>query len=269
MNQVRKEISDPVKKHLLGKTVLVTRPAEQAGEFVALLQSAGAGVIEFPAIRIIDPPSWIEYDRALQNIENFTVIVFTSANAVKYFMKRFPEGKIKILHLKKIFAVGTKTKEAINQFNLNAEVITQAFTGEALGLEMMNKIGRDDKVLFPRGNKGRFELLEVLRSSRFEVTDITVYQNTGPDEKDIEKFSMELAGKFIDVYTFFSPSSVRNLLNVLPEGIPDKAAVAVIGPTTATAAREIGLKVHIEAPRSTSEDLAEAIINYFGRRGNK
>ena len=254
---------------LAGKTILVTRPKEQAVEFVALLQAAGATVVEFPAIRITDPPSWAAYDSVVQKIEDFEVIAFTSSNAVRYFMKRMPEEKNKNLRSKKIFAVGTKTKKVSNQFNLNAEVITSVFRGKELGREIMKQIGKGEKILFPHGNKGRFELTKVLRDSGYDVTDLIVYQNSSPDKNDIDKFRTELSGKFIDVYTFFSPSSIKNFLDVFPEEIPGKAVVAVIGPTTAAAAMKLGLTVHIEAPKSTSEDLAYAIGGYFSGHGNK
>ena len=106
MNSVKNEISDKAGKQLTGITILVTRPKEQANEFITLLESAGGTVIEFPAIRITDPISWEACDAALTGLENFGVIAFTSSNAARYFIKRLPEDKMKILQSKKIFAVG-------------------------------------------------------------------------------------------------------------------------------------------------------------------
>jgi uroporphyrinogen III methyltransferase/synthase len=42
--------------------------------------------------------------------------------------------------------------------------------------------------------------------------------------------------------------------------------IAVIGPTTAEAARDVGLKVDIVARRSTVVGLVEAIAAYFDRQ---
>jgi uroporphyrinogen-III synthase len=46
-----------------------------------------------------------------------------------------------------------------------------------------------------------------------------------------------------------------------------KAALAAVGPVTATALRKIGLPVAIEAPEATAESMTLAIENYFSTRG--
>lgn len=263
MNHLGNKITLTEGKALSGKKVLVTRPKEKAGVFAELLRSAGAEVIEFPAIRITEPASWVEFDNVLNEIDTFGVIAFTSGNAVSYFMQRFPVEKRNILQSKKIFAVGTKTKEAANQFNLKAEVITSGFTGKELGTELIKRVGKGQRILFPHGNKGRFGFLGVLQRAGYRVTDIVVYRNTGPEENEVEKFKSRLQENEIDIYTFFSPSSIKNVLEILPRNIPEKSVIAVIGPTTASAAKKSGLKVDIEAPQATSEDLARAIIAFF------
>jgi uroporphyrinogen III methyltransferase / synthase len=269
MNHPVNKIPGSEKKQLSGKKILITRSKEKAGEFADLLRSAGAEVLLFPAFRITGPDSWTECDRAIDEINGFGTLAFTSGNAVSYFMQRFPEEKRNILQSKKIFAVGAKTNEAANQFNLNAEVITSDYTGKELGTELIKRVTRDQKILFPHGNKGRFEFLEVLGCAGYRVTDIIVYRNTGPGENEVEKFKSVLQENEIDVYTFFSPSSVKNVVEILSCEIPEKSVIAVIGPTTAKAARESGLKVDIVAPRATAEDLAKAIIDYYDKPGKK
>jgi uroporphyrinogen III methyltransferase/synthase len=49
---------------LFGKRVLVTRPREQAAEFVSLLQALGADPIEAPMIRIVPPSDFSPLDDA-------------------------------------------------------------------------------------------------------------------------------------------------------------------------------------------------------------
>ena len=74
---------------LLGRTVVITRAASQAGEFVTALERYGAAVIICPTIAITDPESYQSLDEAIENLYGYDWIVFTSANAVDYFLRRF------------------------------------------------------------------------------------------------------------------------------------------------------------------------------------
>ena len=56
-----------------GRTIVVTRAAAQAQRFTALLEAAGARVLEAPAIVIAPPPSWEPLDTALDALETFTL----------------------------------------------------------------------------------------------------------------------------------------------------------------------------------------------------
>src|SRR6188472_3418958 len=73
---------------LFGKRILITRPREQAAEFVSLLQSLGADPIEAPMIRIVPPTDYAALDEACATIDRFDWAVFASGNAVDAFMSR-------------------------------------------------------------------------------------------------------------------------------------------------------------------------------------
>ena len=72
----------------------------------------------------------------------------------------------------------------------------------------------------------------------------------------------------MDVVTFTSPSTVRNLAHIAnanPLGALLKGVkVACIGPVTADAARALGVHVDIVASNHTIDDLVEAIVNEIG-----
>jgi uroporphyrinogen-III synthase len=80
---------------------------------------------------------------------------------------------------------------------------------------------------------------------------------------------MDLAKKAfldgIDVVTFTSSSTVRNLVEILDgdrAGL-DASFIACIGPVTAATAREMGLRVDLEATEHTVEGLVDALTNHF------
>ena len=71
--------------------VLVTRAADQAGGLVSGLRSSGAEVVEFPTIKTVPPESWADLDRAIGVLSSFEYVIFTSVNALAYFMLRLEE----------------------------------------------------------------------------------------------------------------------------------------------------------------------------------
>ena len=86
--KLREKLNWYESKPLFGKRVVVTRSRDQASVFAELLIDRGATTIEFPAIDVVPPSSWEELDRAIAEIETFHWIIFTSANAISFFMKR-------------------------------------------------------------------------------------------------------------------------------------------------------------------------------------
>src|SRR5262245_66222900 len=79
------------KRPLEGRTVVVTRAAEQADHFVSLLQDAGARIIRAPAIVVVPPASWTPIDAALADLARFTWVIFTSVNGVSMVDRRLGE----------------------------------------------------------------------------------------------------------------------------------------------------------------------------------
>jgi uroporphyrinogen III methyltransferase/synthase len=71
----------------------------------------------------------------------------------------------------------------------------------------------------------------------------------------------------VDVLTFASPSSVRNLADLLggERSILAGSAVACVGPVTAGAAREVGLRVDVVAEGAMIAELVAALVTHRPR----
>ncbi len=82
-------------KPLAGKKVLITRARNQSIEFASSLKTLGAEVIEFPTIDILPPLSWKGLDQAIQKINAYDWLIFTSVNGVRFFSERLKEKKRK------------------------------------------------------------------------------------------------------------------------------------------------------------------------------
>ena len=248
---------------LAGKTIVVTRRKEQAKEFSDLLEQVGASVILFPAVEIAEPSSWSECDTALERLNDYSGIIFTSANAVEYFFRRVAEQRKSSQMSSRMYAVGEKTKEKIESFGFHTEEIPAHFSAEQLAREMVQRVVTGKRFLFPKGNLAKKDIERILSSHGAFVENVVVYRTQEPELNAARKMLLsEIKGR-ADLITFFSPSSVIHFLNTVPKNIVDAKDVAVFGETTANAAREKGLTVAVAAERSTIEAFLETIRDFY------
>ena len=263
------------KKPLFGKRILVTRAKEQAGLFSDLIAELGGQPIEVPTIRITDPDSFENTDRAIDRLENgpgYDWIIFTSANGVKYFVKRVRAlGKdIRILAGSNIAVIGPATAKAVKKLLMNIDLTPRDFVAEGL-IEEFTRIGVSGKsFLIPRAKVARDVLPDTLRTMGGKVDIAEAYQ-TVIDEAAGLRIKELLSEGGIDIATFTSPSTINNFvrligseLKVLMEGV----LVAAIGPVTSDAIRKLGLTVDIVAGEYTIPGLIDAILERVQRPGS-
>lgn len=255
---------------LFGKTVLVTRAAEQAETFIQLLQEKGAEPLTLPVIQTFPPESWGPIDSALTRLDQYHGAIFTSVNGVKYFLARLKEKDKDIRDLKgvRIYAIGRKTENTIRKLGIRVDVVPEKFVAESL-LESIGKENVEGKrFLLPRAAVAREILPEQLRALGAIVDVAPVYQ-TLPPKKRNEALEAKLRNDMIDVITFTSSSTVTNFIDLLGNDLPPllkKTTIACIGPVTAKTAEEKGLRVDIMPAEFTVEALAEAIENHFAKK---
>ena len=263
-SNVRADIPNP--KPLRGKTILVTRPKDQAEEFSRLLQDRGARVVFSPGIRIVPPSSWKECDAAIEIINTYDSFIFTSANAVLGFFQRLDEKKSKSvhssLHSVECFAVGDSTRAALLEEGMTPTRFSDVSNGRELADALLARPLHGKKLLFPKGNLAGEELPGALKSGGADIDEIIVYETVAPSGDDARIMRESFEKDSIDVVTFFSASSVRHLAAMVTGTMLSSKTIAVIGSSTATAAKELGLRTEIVAPKPTAVELANAIAHY-------
>lgn len=263
---------------LFGQRILVTR--EHSGGFERL-EELGAEIIELPTIEIQPPTNYNELDSAIRRIDFYNWIVFTSANGVRYFLKRFFELHRDIRDLKglKVCAIGEKTAAEIKRYGIKVDLMPEEFRAEGL-IEAFLQIRHPQdeetvnariqplkgfRILLPRAEVAREVFPEKVRSLGGHIDTPVTYRAVRPDihGKRLKRFLRE--GR-ITIATFTSAATFKNFLEIMG----DKAIellkgvkIAVIGPVTAEAIEKSGLKVDIMPEKATIEAMVEGIINYI------
>jgi uroporphyrinogen III methyltransferase/synthase len=253
---------------LFGKRILVTRPEEQAADFVKTLTGLGARCEVFPTIQIVPPESWEDLDRAIEDLSGYDWILFTSVNGVKYFFERLSHaGKdARSLGRIRIGVIGPKTQEALREKGISPDLIPDTYWTEGLAGKLKGFPMREKRILIPRPKIARDDLPKGLRGLGAIVDEVEAYLTLAP------KYSRDrpqgiLKGGKIDLIIFTSPSTVDNFVRISKGNdfydVISGIAVACIGPVTAKKAMEEGLNVVIVPDEYTVDSLVGAIIGYY------
>ena len=270
---LRRELEWIEKKPLFGKKIVVSRARAQASVFSEKLEALGAETIEFPVIKIEPPADYGPLDQALENLEQYHWVIFTSENGVKHFFSRLREKNLDIRSMKKarICAIGPTTKEALLDKGLKVDFMPPEYRAEAVVDQIKTEITAGDKVLLPRADIARPVLAQELGELGALVDNISCYSTVSGDS-DAKLLKELLAEREVDMITFTSSSTVKNMLAMLGGEAKDLlsgVALAAIGPITANTARERELSIAVEAEEYTIPGLVEAIKNYFENQTSK
>ncbi|MDP3065088.1 MAG: uroporphyrinogen-III C-methyltransferase [Chloroflexota bacterium] len=253
---------------LFGLRVLVTRSRSQASALSERLSELGAEPIELPTIEFAPPDSYKALDAALRRLSEYDWLGFTSVNGVESTFGRLQSLGMDTRALAgvKVCAIGEATALALAARGIAADLVPPEYVSSSL-VEALQSAGIAGKrVLLPRTDIAGEELVRGLESLAARVDQVIAYRTIAPAESASR--ARQLLAEGVDAVTFTSSSTVVNLLALL-DGDPSrlgKAVVACIGPVTAKAARQAGLRVDIEAVEHTIPGLVQALVDYFAAK---
>jgi uroporphyrinogen III methyltransferase / synthase len=244
------------------RTVVITRAASQAGEFVAALESYGATVIVCPTIEITDPESYERLDEAIDHLYGYDWLLFTSTNAVDFFLRRLDKRKAKVSDLDelRVCAIGEATAERLRDAHVHVDLVPAQAKAEGVFAALSEFVGGSEQAV------ARDHLPNTLEKAGARVDLVTTYRTRLPENLERGRLSAMLAGS-ADCIAFTSSSTVKNLgllYDTRDLGSPLKGlTVACIGDVTAATAVEYGLRVDIQPRQFNVVELARAIAEYY------
>jgi uroporphyrinogen III methyltransferase / synthase len=258
---------------LAGRRIVVTRAREQAGDLVRALERLGADVITAPTIRIEPLTDLLPLRAALADLSRYRWIVFTSRNTVDVVCDHMPAWGLEPASLSRaaIAAIGPATAAALARRGARPALVPERYVAEAV-VAAMARVAElaGTRVLLPRALDARDALPDGLRAHGALVDVIPVYR-TVPATGDGGALARDiLAGRY-DAITFTSSSTVRHFVHLVGRAAATSGrfAAAVIGPVTAATARELGVRVDVEAAEYTAPGLVAALERHFQSEGGR
>jgi uroporphyrinogen-III synthase len=249
---------------LEGIGVLITRPAHQAASLGRLFEAAGAALDFFAAIDIRPLGDARTWGTRLGAVEDFELIVFSSANAV-----RFGAALLEQRRDLPLAAIGPATARALNQAGYRVSVQpAEGFDSERLLEHPRLGAVAGQRVLIVKGEGGRGLLERELERRGASLTLAEVYRRECPTPKAEELRALE--SRFerheIQLITATSAEIGHNLLALATPALRrhfDAATWLVPGARVAGLLREAGLRAALVAADSAEDqELLSAAVRW-------
>lgn len=248
------------------ETVVVTASAGTFPGLVEALRALPVLVEEHPLMNFVPPADWAPLDSALNRLNSYGAVAFTSPRAAAAVVERMTVRRPRRSQggtTPTVWAGGPATAAALGDALGQVHTPSEADSGtlgaaEALARAMV-AARVAGPVLFLCGDSRRDELPERLRSHGITVDEIVCYRSVLASES-----AAHAAAARGTMLVVASPTVADLLVRACPpDARPDLLAV---GPTTAASARASGWSPAAVASKPSVEALADAVRNVLARR---
>jgi uroporphyrinogen-III synthase len=259
-------MSDSAELPLRGRTVIVTRPSEQAEGLCRLIDAAGGRVLRCPAVELVaidDASITVLVDGGLRQLD---VAIFVSANAVRFSfaMLRGRAAGFGWPEALPTLAVGSATARALEAEGVVRPQVPSSWDSEGLlAMPVLSRVEGRRIALF-RGVGGRRLLEDTLRERGAELVVVESYRRRLPGTHRTPLLAALRQG-VVDAVTVSSMEVLRNVsrlagktwsaaLRAIPVFVPNQRV--------RDAAAEMGFLEPV-ATGVADEDVARALVAYF------
>jgi uroporphyrinogen-III synthase len=227
--------------------VLVTRPVQQALQWVGKLRDLDIDAVALPLIDIQPAPESVAVLLAWSRIAQMRLVVFVSPNAVEHFFALKPAG-LPWPKDAQVASTGPGTTRALLAQGVAEDRIAEPaahaeqFDSEALWERLEGQSWRGAKVLIVRGDGGREWLAEKLQSLGAKVSAVSAYRRAAPrfTPTQLELLAHALAEPQSHLWLFSSSEAVTHLAQALSNVDLARAWAVATHPRIAARAQEVG-----------------------------
>ena len=265
---------------LKGRTIVITRPREQAQETVKAIESLGGKPYLFPTIEIVGPrdPSAVKAFFEALSDKKADYVILMSVNGVQHLLDISESLGVtnqfkKNLKNTTVIAVGPKTAQELEKNGIQVDLIPEKYTSEGILQCLKQRHVKGKSIFIPRTSEAPPELAEQLREMGNNVEEVYVYQSQLPNDRELtEKFVKNLENQKVDAILFSSSLGVRNFFAMLKQVLSERqlknliqkrTVVVAIGPTTAKTLTDAGFDVDVMPEKHTLDEALNALINHW------
>ncbi len=257
----------PHKRPLTGRRIVITRPREQSRELHDSLEALGAEVIAFPTMKIVPAPDLSPLRAALDRIDHYDWVLFTSRNAVDAVARELGHALPTALGEVRIAVVGQATRRRLQELGLQAHFVPSKFNLGTLCAELIQaEQVTAGRFLYPCGDLADPDGPRALRGAG-AIVDMVVSYRTVPDEhSDAAGLQHRFANGEINAVVFASPSAVNGFFALIErKHIGGQVALVSIGPKTTKTLQGMTDCPVFEATKADTQGLVDTLVRNVSR----
>ncbi len=247
----------PAKGPLAGMDVLITRPLDQSWRLGAALARLGARRLYCPLWRYA-APSTQEAEDDWTRAGPWQAVLVTSQEAA-----RRSADQIRLAGPGLVAAVGETTRAALRRRGVQVQVV-----GTGGGVSLVEALGphltQGARVAVLRAEGAPGTLPEALLARGWSVREVATHRLATVPESGLGGLSQVVALSENPWALVLNGRTAAVLAQVLDSPGRERLKLAVIGPETAKAAREWGLRVAIQADRPSWHRLLQQLADVGG-----
>lgn len=271
--RLREQIQWVEQRPLHGRRIVVTRAAEQASSLLTTLAELGADAVAVPCLEVAPPEDPQALRQAVAALPEHDGVVLTSPNGVQAFFDALDELELDVRALagKRVAAIGSSTAAACRHRGVRADLVPDEARAEGLVSQLRTEGLLALRWLYVRADEGRDVLRPAIEQAGGRLTVAIGYRTIRPSVSPRLLASLRDPadrGEGFHAVTFASGKTARHFLQTLGEALGEDEArrlvaaakVVCLGPVTAHAVEELGLRVDAIARSTTEASLVEALV---------
>ena len=234
------------------------KPTSDKSPYFDIARKYGV-TIDFKQFIQVESLSSKEFRQQKVTILDHTAIVFTSRHAIDHFFGLCAELRVAVPETMKYFCVSETISLYIQKYvQYRKRKVFFGPNGKMDGLLPLMVKHKNEKYFVPLSSVHNDEVKNMLDANNLQHTEAVMYRTVS---HIFEKG--ELDG--YDMMIFFSPSGIVSLTENLPDFKQGDMKIGCFGAATATAIKEAGLRLDLEAPTVEAPSMTMALEQYLAK----
>jgi uroporphyrinogen-III synthase len=236
------------------KNLLVSqpKPTSEKSPYYELADKYGLKIDFRPFIKV-DPVYAKEFRQQKVSILDHTAVIFTARTAIDHFFRLCEEMRVTVPETMKYFCITEQVALYLQKYIVfRKRKIFYAPNGKLEEFVQLIQKHAAETFIIPVSDVHKEDLLVKLDEKKVFYTKAVMYCTVSNDFQPGETFDY-------DMLVFFSPSGIASLLKNFPNFEQGEIAIACLGPTTAKAVRDAGLRLDVEAPTPEAPSITAAL----------
>ncbi len=243
------------------KRILISqpRPESEKSPYFDLERKYNVQLVFTPFIKLDAIPAK-DFRKQKIDISSYSVVVFTSRNAIDFFFRMCEEMKTPVSQDTNYFCITEAVALYLQKFTLyrKRKVFYGADGTNKSLFDVMNKHKENERFMYVCSeNQQDNEIVNWFKNHHCDFVLAFMYRTIS---NDIKPFFDK---KGYNIICLFTPSGVKSLFDNFTEFKQNKTSIGVFGNNTLLAAESAGLKVQIKAPVPQVPSMITALDKFL------